>query len=114
MRKWVPQLSDENIDVNQPVLNMISKYGEEKEVTSAQISLAWMLRKHPNIVPILGSKNKERILENLGAWEVKLTDAEFLELEAELGKIEVHGHRGHIETEQSTFGKNWEDEEFKK
>ena len=43
--------------------------------------LAWMLRKYPHVVPIPGSKNKGRILENPGAWEVELTDGEFQELE---------------------------------
>ena len=39
--------------------------------TPAQISLAWMLHKYPNVVPIPGSKNKERIIENLDASDKK-------------------------------------------
>ena len=41
-----------------------------KDATPAQISLAWMLHKYPNVVPIPGSKNKERIVENLNASNV--------------------------------------------
>ena len=110
VRKWVPQLSNENIQANQPVLDIIGEYAEAKNATNAQISMAWMLHKHPHLVPIPGSKNQERILENLGASEVELTDEEFEALDAALGKIEVHGHRGHIETEQASFGNNWKDE----
>src|SRR5699024_343367 len=111
VRKWVPQLSNENIQANQPVLDIIGEYAEAKDATNAQISMAWMLRKHPYLVPIPGSKNQERILENLGASDVELTEEEFEALDEALDKIEVHGHRGHIETEQSTFGNNWKDKE---
>ena len=50
-------------------------------------------------MPIPGSKNKERILENLGAADVTLTDDEFARLQRELDAIEVHGHRGFDESE---------------
>src|SRR5690625_7878076 len=110
VRKWVPQLSDENIQANQPVLDIIGEYAKAKEATNAQISIAWMLHKHPYLVPIPGSKNQERILENLKASEVKLTEEEFQALDAALNELEIHGHRGHIETEQAPFGKNKEDD----
>ena len=74
---------------------------------NAQISLAWMLHKYPNVVPIPGSKNQERILENLGAADVELTDEEFRALEAALDACTIHGHRGIMETEQSAFGNKW-------
>lgn len=105
VRNWVPQLSRENIAANQPVLDILNHYAAEKGASSAQISLAWMLHKYPNVVPIPGSKNRERILENLGAWEVTLTDAEFEQLEASLNACQIHGHRGHVETEQKGFGR---------
>ena len=65
-----------------------------KDATSAQISLAWMLHKYPNVVPIPGSKNKERIVENLDASKVELTDEEFRSLEEALDGCRVYGHRG--------------------
>ena len=65
-----------------------------KNATPAQISLAWMLHKYPNVVPIPGSKNKERIVENLNASNVELTDEEFTSLETALNKCKVYGHRG--------------------
>lgn len=100
VRKFVPQLSKENIVANQPILDVLEKYAAEKNATRAQISLAWMLHKYPNVVPIPGSKNQGRILENLGGWNVQLTDAEFAALEAALDACTVHGHRGHDETDQ--------------
>ncbi len=99
VRNWVPQLSRENIVSNQPVLDVLNRFSEEKGATNAQISMAWMLHKYENCVPIPGSKNKERILENLSSWNVTLTDGEFEALEAALNACEIHGHRGHVEME---------------
>lgn len=107
VRKFVPQLSKENINANQPVLDLLRQYAEEKKATNAQISLAWMLKKYGNCVPIPGSKSIEHILENLNAWNVELTDEEFTKLDAALNAIEVHGHRGIAETQQNSFSKNW-------
>ncbi len=109
VRKFVPQLSKENIIANQPILDILEKIAEEKGASKAQISLAWMLHKYPNVIPIPGSKNQKRILENLAAWNVELTDNEFESIESALDNITVYGHRGHVETQQASFGNHWKD-----
>ena len=76
-----------------PIVEMLREFANKKNATPAQISLAWMLHKYPNVVPIPGSKNKERIIENLTASQVELTDDEFTALETELNKCKVYGHR---------------------
>lgn len=100
VRKFVPQLFKENLQANAPILNVVKELAQNKGVTPAQISIAWMLYKYPNVVPIPGSKNKERILENLGASNVIFSDDEFKEFESKLAACTIHGHRGHVETEQ--------------
>ena len=94
VRNWVPQLSKKNIEGNQPIVEMLKSFAQKKNATPAQISLAWMLHKYPNVVPIPGSKNKERIVENLDAAKVELTEEEFSALEASLHSLPVYGHRG--------------------
>lgn len=106
VRKFVPQLSKENIEGNQPIVDLLSEYAQKKNATEAQISLAWMLHKYPNVVPIPGAKKQEHILENLNAWKVKLTDDEFSALEDALDRIPVQGHRGYIEV-QGTSMSSW-------
>ena len=103
VRSLVPQLRPENLAANQPIVDLLAEVAARKGATSAQISLAWMLHKYPNVVPIPGSKNKGRILENLGASEVELTDEEFTRLEQALDGLEVHGHRGFDEAEGRSF-----------
>lgn len=45
--------------------------------TPAQITLAWLLRRSPMMLPIPGTLSLEHLTENLAALEIELTDAEF-------------------------------------
>ena len=103
VRTWVPQLTKENIAANQPIVDVLHRFAGEKGATCAQISLAWMLYKYPNCVPIPGSKNQERIIENLIACNVTLSEEEFRALESALDACTVYGHRGNIES----MGRRW-------
>ena len=94
VRNWVPQLSRRNIEGNQPIVEMLKDFAAKKNATPAQISLVWMLHKYPNVVPIPGSKNKERIIENLDSANVELTNDEFTALEDALNSLKIYGHRG--------------------
>ena len=94
VRNWVPQLSKRNIEGNQPIIDLLAEYAELKGCTSAQVSLAWMLHKWTNVVPIPGSKNKGRIIENLDSANVELSDAELASLQTALDECIVYGHLG--------------------
>ena len=83
-----------NIEGNQPIVELVQEYADRKNAAAAQISLAWMLKKYPNVVPIPGSKNKGRIIENLDASRVELSDEEFKDLDSRLNSLKVYGHRG--------------------
>ena len=52
VRNWVPQCKKENIIGNQPIIDLIQKFATKKGATPAQISMAWMIKKYPNVVPI--------------------------------------------------------------
>lgn len=94
VRTWVPQLSERNLAANKPLVDMLEDFAATKGCTPAQLSMAWMLAKWDNVVPIPGSKNKGRILENLGAAEVQLTADELAQLEGALDGVTIYGHRG--------------------
>ena len=61
--------------------------GREKNATPAQISMAWMLCKKPYIGPIPGSRKAERIRENAGACDVKLSVDEVKKIDSLLDRI---------------------------
>lgn len=69
------------------LLTLIRRFAEEKDATPAQISLAWMLRKRPYIVPIPGTRKESRLRENAEASEVTLSDEDFTEIDNALQHI---------------------------
>lgn len=106
VRKFVPQLTPDNQNANRPFLDLIKSFANKKNASNAQIAIAWMLHKYPSIVPIPGSKNSERILENLGACNISLSNEEFITLDKALSAITVHGHRGCVEFDGDSM-KDW-------
>lgn len=84
-RASMPQFRD--YDANAELLSLIRRFAEEKDATPAQVSLAWMLRKHPYIVPIPGTRKESRLRENAEASEVTLSDEEFTEIDNALQHI---------------------------
>lgn len=71
-------------DANLQLLDLIRRFADEKSATPAQISLAWMLRQRPYIVPIPGTRKESRLLENAGSTDIILTDKEYGELDETL------------------------------
>jgi aryl-alcohol dehydrogenase-like predicted oxidoreductase len=92
-RNIVPRFSPENRDANQAVVELISKFAQQKKVTPAQIALAWLLAQKPWIVPIPGMTKMHRLEENLAASEVELSGGELRELGTAAAKIPVRGAR---------------------
>lgn len=93
VRRVITRFEKENMVANQPLLDLLHLFAQEKNATPAQISLAWMLHKYKFLVPIPGSRKPERIAENLHAADLELTPEEFNRIETELANIEIHGNR---------------------
>lgn len=92
-RRVITRFEKANIIANQPLVELINQFAAVKHATPAQISLAWMLHKKDFIVPIPGSRKSERIVENMGAADVELTESEYAQIEKALEGIEIHGNR---------------------
>ncbi len=93
VRRVITRFNPENVEKNQPLLDLLHSVAEKKGVTAAQISLAWMLHKYPHVVPIPGMRKDERVIENLGAADIELSTEEFNNIESELNKIKIYGNR---------------------
>lgn len=88
-RSNMPQFTDEAVEQNQELLQLLHRIAETKDATPAQISMAWMLCKKPWIVPIPGTRKQERLVENAGAAEVKLSAEEVATLDNALDHIKM-------------------------
>lgn len=93
IRRVITRFASENMDANQPVLDLINRFAADKNASPAQIALAWVLAGGSFIVPIPGMRKESRIKENLGAADIELTAQEYSALNAELAKIKIHGTR---------------------
>lgn len=76
--------TEEGIQKRQAVLDLIGAKAQEKNATPAQISLAWLMGKRPWIVPIPGTRKMERMIEKGGAANIRLTEAEIVEIDRKL------------------------------
>jgi aryl-alcohol dehydrogenase-like predicted oxidoreductase len=88
-----PRFSREAIKANRVVIDLLARIGKQKEATPAQIALAWLLAQKPWIVPIPGSRKLERLEENIGAVDVKLTPDDLSEIKNAMAQITVVGDR---------------------
>ena len=93
LRATFPRFTPEARKANLAVVDLLRDIGRRKHATPAQIALAWLLAQKPWIVPIPGTRKLERLEENLGAAEVKLTSADLREIDSALSKITVKGAR---------------------
>ena len=92
-RKDLPRFQKEAMEANQVLLDYINELATEKNATSAQIAIAWILAQKPWIVPIPGTTNLSRIKENVDATKIHFTDDELAKIDEALKKIEIVGDR---------------------
>lgn len=93
LRSRNPRFTPEAIKSNQAVIDLLARIGAQKQATPAQIALAWLLAQKPWIVPIPGSRRIERLEENIGAVQVKLTEGDLREIDRAMSTITVLGDR---------------------
>jgi len=92
-RNALPRFTPEARKANLAVVDLLLRMAGRKNATPAQIALAWLLAQKPWIVPIPGTRKRERLEENLGAADIAMTSAELVEIESAFSKITVQGSR---------------------
>jgi aryl-alcohol dehydrogenase-like predicted oxidoreductase len=92
-RSTVPRFNEENRKTNKALVDLLSRFAEQKKATPAQVALAWLLAKAPWIVPIPGTTKLERLEENLGALTVELTADDLNAIETASSHIKLEGAR---------------------
>ena len=92
-RNIVPRFSSSARKANQALVNLLSEIAAVRNVTTAQIALAWLLAQKPWIVPIPGTTKLHRLEENLGAAVVTLSPADIAAIQELLASVTVQGDR---------------------
>ncbi len=84
-----PRFTDEAIAENIKFVEVIEKIAQRKKATKAQIALAWILSRNDEIVTIPGTRKIQRLEENLGAYNVDLTQADLEEIQSSMPAVTV-------------------------
>ncbi|HEY9608759.1 aldo/keto reductase [Allocoleopsis sp.] len=92
-RNTIPRFEPEARKANQTLVDLLSAIAQRKQVTPAQIALAWLLAQKPWIVPIPGTTKLHRLEENIGAVSVELTPDDLHEIDSTASRIAVQGAR---------------------
>jgi aryl-alcohol dehydrogenase-like predicted oxidoreductase len=92
-RAKFPRFADGNLEANVAIAAKLGDIADEKGVTAAQLALAWLLHQDPHVVPIPGTRHRQRIDENAGAAGVQLDAADLMRIEDVVRPDQVRGDR---------------------
>ena len=93
LRSSLPRFTPEAREANYALVDLVEKIAKQKQVSNAQIALAWVLAQAPWIVPIPGTTKIHRLAENIGALSVELTADDLKGIATALSQISVQGDR---------------------
>ena len=86
-RRYGPRFTGENLESNRRIAAKVAEMAAEKEITPAQLAIAWVLAQGDDLVPIPGTKRRSYLEENAAAVEVELTAADLERIDADLPKV---------------------------
>ena len=92
-RAGLPRFQKENLDANEAIVDHVRALADARGATPGQVALAWLLLQAPFIVPIPGTRRRERLDENAGAADIALSPDDIADLDALAATIGVVGER---------------------
>jgi aryl-alcohol dehydrogenase-like predicted oxidoreductase len=90
-RRRGPRFTGSNLEANSRLADKVKEIAAEKDVTPAQLAIAWVLAQGDDLVPIPGTKRRSYLEQNAAAVDIELTDADLAQIDVELP--EVRGER---------------------
>lgn len=92
IRAMIPRFAPDALEANQSLVERIEAIALQKNVSSAQIALAWLLAQKPYIVPIPGTRRISRLQENIGAAAIELSADDLAAIES-AADVDIQGGR---------------------
>jgi aryl-alcohol dehydrogenase-like predicted oxidoreductase len=93
IRTTIPRFTTANRAVNQALVEHVTALAHAAEATPGQVALAWLLAQHRQIVPIPGTRRRERLEQNVASTQVALSADDVADLNAAAARIGVEGNR---------------------
>ncbi|KAH8681968.1 aldo-keto reductase [Xylariales sp. PMI_506] len=76
LRGVIPWLKEENLDSNVAIVDQLTEIANTKGITTPQLALTWLMAQGDDIFAIPGTKNIDRLKENLGSLKVTISPEE--------------------------------------
>jgi aryl-alcohol dehydrogenase-like predicted oxidoreductase len=92
-RAHLPRFQGENLARNLALVEALGAIAEAKQISVAQLAIAWALSRGSDVVPLIGARRRDRLLEALGAFDVTLGDTDLAAIEAAVPPDAVAGSR---------------------
>ncbi|MDR7152730.1 aryl-alcohol dehydrogenase-like predicted oxidoreductase [Hydrogenophaga palleronii] len=92
-RKHNPRFVGEAQATNQRLVASLAAFAAERQLSNAQVALAWMLNKHPHVIPIPGTRRIAHLESNVSAADIVLTPGEIAQLDLLFDPTVVAGAR---------------------
>ena len=92
-RARFPRFQGANLERNLGLLDALEKIAEQRGVSTAQLAIAWVASRGDDIIPLIGTKRRDRLAESLAAVDLRLTPQELGAIEAAVPAGQVAGTR---------------------
>ncbi len=93
IRSHFPRFQGENLERNLAMVRVLDAIAEHKGTRTSQVAIAWVLSRGEDVVPLLGSRNRQQLRDSLGALELTLSESELAEIERAIPVEHVAGSR---------------------
>lgn len=92
-RAHAPRFTGENFETNKKHVLMLERIAEEKNCTTSQLAIAWVMHRGDDILPLIGTTKRNRLYENLSAADVRLTKEDIQRIDAAFPEGAFAGQR---------------------
>ncbi|KAG2367526.1 NADP-dependent oxidoreductase domain-containing protein [Suillus spraguei] len=92
-RRALPRFQDDNFKYNFAIVDALTAIARSKNVTSAQLSIAWVASLGKHVIPLPGSSHAKRTRENCAGGDIELSTEDIAEINSVISGAEVRGGR---------------------
>jgi aryl-alcohol dehydrogenase-like predicted oxidoreductase len=89
----IPRFAPDALPANMELFEVVQAWAREKQVTPAQIALAWLSAQKPFVVPIPGTTRLENMRQNTASSDIRFSAEELAQLTAQIDAIRIKGAR---------------------
>jgi aryl-alcohol dehydrogenase-like predicted oxidoreductase len=92
-RAHSPRFQGTNVDANLALVEALRQIADAKNISVAQVAIAWVARQGDDIIPLIGARRRDRLAEALGSLDVALSAEDLAAIELAVPKDAAAGER---------------------